>query len=287
MKKIIFLLIMLSLCFGLASCGNDDASTPSTQTIDFHSLRFEISEEWENWDTDDPNKLLMFTKTTNDHTFNLFIGKLGDIESTDPEFESKLLVFELQQNGRIPTDAEVESVPVIGTEGQLLKYYDDSTDKAYTEELILYTGKEAFSFKLLSAEKDSASSEFMDIINSITLVENALPEKEETGSDDSETTAETPALGESNALSKAHDYLSIMPFSKSGLIDQLEYEGFTNNEATYAAENCGVDWKQQAALKAQDYLDTMSFSREELLDQLEFEGFTSEQAEYGVSAVGY
>lgn len=94
-------------------------------------------------------------------------------------------------------------------------------------------------------------------------------------------------MGQKNALSKAQDYLSILPFSYSGLIEQLEFEGYSEEEATFAADNCGADWNEQAALKAQDYLDTMSFSRQGLIDQLVFEGFTQEQAEYGVTAVGY
>lgn len=94
-------------------------------------------------------------------------------------------------------------------------------------------------------------------------------------------------LGQKNALSKALDYLDYTSFSYSGLIAQLEYEGFSKDEATYGADNCGADWKEQAAKKAQDYLDYSSFSRSSLINQLEYEGFTKEQAEYGVSAVGY
>ena len=96
-----------------------------------------------------------------------------------------------------------------------------------------------------------------------------------------------PTIGESNALRSAQSYLDFMPFSYSGLISQLEFEGYTTEEATYAADNCGADWNEQAALKAQSYLDFMSFSREGLIEQLVFEGFTYEQAEYGVTAVGY
>ena len=78
-----------------------------------------------------------------------------------------------------------------------------------------------------------------------------------------------------------------MPFSYSGLIEQLEYEGYSTEDATYAADNCGADWNEQAALSAEDYLDIMSFSRDGLIEQLVYEGFTQEQAEYGASAVGY
>ena len=98
---------------------------------------------------------------------------------------------------------------------------------------------------------------------------------------------DTATVGEKNALRKAHDYLNYSAFSYTGLIGQLEYEGFTTEEATYAVDNCGADWNEQAAKKAEDYLDYSSFSRSGLIDQLKYEGFTSEQAEYGVSQNGY
>ena len=111
---------------------------------------------------------------------------------------------------------------------------------------------------------------------------------------DTKAPAKTPAsstgsatMGQSNALKRAKEYLEYMPFSYSGLIDQLEFEGYSYSEAEYAADNCGADWNEQAALKAADYLDFMSFSRSELIDQLEFEGFTYEQAVYGAKQNGY
>lgn len=94
-------------------------------------------------------------------------------------------------------------------------------------------------------------------------------------------------MGQKNALSQAKSYLSFSAFSYTGLIKQLEFEGFTNEEATYGADNCGADWNEQAAKSAKSYLDFSSFSRSGLIKQLEYEGFTSEQAEYGATAVGY
>ncbi len=52
--------------------------------------------------------------------------------------------------------------------------------------------------------------------------------------------------GQRNALSSAKSYLSVMAFSYEGLIEQLEYEGYSNSEAKYAADNCGADWYEQA-----------------------------------------
>lgn len=94
-------------------------------------------------------------------------------------------------------------------------------------------------------------------------------------------------MGEKNALGKAKEYLDVIAFSYSGLIEQLEYNGFSKEEATYGADNCGADWNEQAAKKAAEYLNVMSFSKSGLIEQLEYNGFTHDQAVYGVEAVGY
>lgn len=97
----------------------------------------------------------------------------------------------------------------------------------------------------------------------------------------------SPTTGEKNALKSAKDYLRVMAFSRSSLINQLEFEGYTYDEAKYGADNCGANWNEQAERKAKEYLKVMSYSRSGLINQLEYEGFTTAQAEYGVQAVGY
>lgn len=94
-------------------------------------------------------------------------------------------------------------------------------------------------------------------------------------------------MGQRNALDTAKSYLSVMPFSRTGLIEQLEYEGYTHDEALYGVDHCGANWKDQAVKMAADYLETMSFSKSGLIEQLEYEGFTHEQAVYGVEQNGY
>ena len=88
--------------------------------------------------------------------------------------------------------------------------------------------------------------------------------------------------GEANALERALSYLEYTAFSKKGLRDQLEYDGFEKSEIDYAIKNCKADWKEQAVKKAESYLEYQSFSKSELYDQLIYEGFTEEQAQYGV-----
>lgn len=94
-------------------------------------------------------------------------------------------------------------------------------------------------------------------------------------------------LGMKNALGSANSYLSIMGMSYKSLITQLEFDGYTNEEAVYAANNCGADWNEEAAESAKSYLSILSLSKDGLIQQLEFDGFTSEQAIYAATANGY
>lgn len=100
-------------------------------------------------------------------------------------------------------------------------------------------------------------------------------------------TIEEETIGESNALKMAKRYLSSSSFSYNGLVKQLEYEGYSHEEAVYGAENCGADWNEQAVKKAKAYLDSSAFSKTGLIGQLEYEGFTHEQAVYGAEQNGY
>lgn len=93
--------------------------------------------------------------------------------------------------------------------------------------------------------------------------------------------------GKYNAYKKALNYLNASSFSYSGLYGQLQYEGFTDDEAAFGVNWCGADWNEQAKLKAASYLKVMSFSKSGLIDQLEYEGFTYEQAVYGVEQNGF
>ncbi|WP_240740458.1 Ltp family lipoprotein [Microbacterium sp. PI-1] len=94
-------------------------------------------------------------------------------------------------------------------------------------------------------------------------------------------------LGQQNAIDKAQSYLSFAGFSRSGLIEQLEFEGFSTEDSTFGADNAGADWNAECAEKAQSYMDMSSFSRQGLYDQLAFEGFQAAEIEFGLAAVGY
>lgn len=96
-----------------------------------------------------------------------------------------------------------------------------------------------------------------------------------------------PTYGEMVALKRAKEYLEVLPFSYTGLIEQLEFEYIRHECAVYAADNCGANWKNEAAKKATSYLEIFTFSRSELITQLEYDGFTYEEAVYGAEINGY
>lgn len=111
------------------------------------------------------------------------------------------------------------------------------------------------------------------------------------------TTSEVPAStttepepeysrSQENAIRKAESYLDFMAFSRTGLIEQLEYEGFDTDEATFAVDYLDVDWNEQAWKKAESYLEFMPFSRSGLIDQLKYDGFTDAEATYAVDKAG-
>jgi len=153
---------------------------------------------------------------------------------------------------------------------------------------------------------ESAKSEYGNFDLS-AILESSATEPEPTATSEPASTPEPPASpeptpestpvpestpssaatkGQKNALRKAKDYLNYSAFSYNGLIGQLEYEGFTTEEATYAVDNCGADWREQALKKAKDYLSYSAFSYDGLIGQLEYEGFTSEEAAYAVDNCG-
>jgi hypothetical protein len=96
------------------------------------------------------------------------------------------------------------------------------------------------------------------------------------------TSAQAATAGQRNALDSARSYLRFGAFSKSGLIDQLKFEHYSNSEARWAVAHVRVSWNAEAVQSAKSYLRFQSFSRQGLIEQLEFEGFTHSQAAYGV-----
>jgi colicin import membrane protein len=94
------------------------------------------------------------------------------------------------------------------------------------------------------------------------------------------------ALSQANAVRAAKQYIHTMPFSRTGLINQLKFDGYSRKDATFAVDHVRANWNTEAVLAAKQYLKTMPFSRSSLIGQLVFDGFTKAQATYGVKKSG-
>ena len=70
---------------------------------------------------------------------------------------------------------------------------------------------------------------------------------------DSEYPGETK--GQESARRSAESYLDMSGFSRSGVIKQLKFEGYSEADATYAVDALSPDWSAEAAKSAENYLD--------------------------------
>ena len=123
-----------------------------------------------------------------------------------------------------------------------------------------------------------------DDFNKVLTTLQVIPD--ETEVTETPTPTNTVSIGETNALKTAKNYLKVMNFSYKGLSDQLEYEGYSSEEITYAVDNCGADWYAQAVGSAKSYLKVSAFSYSGLIEQLEYEGYSTEEATYGTDNCG-
>lgn len=91
-------------------------------------------------------------------------------------------------------------------------------------------------------------------------------------------------FGQENALRFAEECLAESAFSKQGLADELEEEGFSRIDIRFAINHIHADWYEQAALAARMYLSYSVITRQGLIDQLSSshgDAFTIEQAKHG------
>ena len=132
----------------------------------------------------------------------------------------------------------------------------------------------------------SSTKEDNETVTSTTNDDNSKTTTQTNNAIENNTNTSTETLSQRNAKKMAKEYLNTMAFSHDGLVEQLEYEQFSHEDAVYGADNCGANWNEQAKKMAEEYLDAMAFSRNGLIEQLEYDKFTHEQAVFGVDAVG-
>lgn len=325
-KTIGIAMLALSMCTGCASykervkADNQVEEVTDRESDDLKAKSFEIGDftiylpeyfqnvvstkEELSFRTDEGYPILTITLTDmemNSEAADAFMDALKDRDDFMEDTDTSYGIKTLNSAGRTVYYSEVT--------GNLTLNDDDSNNDTSTPSkcfiyLLSNNNKTSFISMILiqpnKGLKYDYENEFDNIVDNVVV--NDKKEEEEqsntnstTSSSSSTTTPSTssnastpsPTTGEKNALRSAREYLSFSAFSYTGLIKQLEYEGYSTEEATYAADNCNANWNEQAAKSAKEYLDMSSFSRQELINQLIYEGYTQEQAEYGVTQNGY
>lgn len=135
-------------------------------------------------------------------------------------------------------------------------------------------------------------------ITSSEVTKDTTTEDQKNITEDKDTTVEEVAVEnrlttqQKNAVRSAENYISIMGFSRKGLINQLSSDygdGYSVKDATIAVDSMNIDYNEQAAKSAKNYLNTMGFSCKGLIDQLSSDAgdqYTQEQASYGAKQAG-
>ena len=88
-----------------------------------------------------------------------------------------------------------------------------------------------------------------------------------------------------NAVRTAQSYLESSGFSRKGLIEQLDYDGYTIGDATTAIDSLDMNWLKQAKKTAKSYLQDSGFSRKGLIEQLDYDGYTISDATTAVDSL--
>ena len=325
-KTIGIAMLALSMCTGCTSykervkANNQAEEITDRESDDLKAKSFEIGDftiylpeyfqnvvstkEELSFRTDEGYPILTITLTDmelNSEAADAFMDALKDRDDFMEDTDTSYGIRTLKRAGRTVYYSE--------TTGNLTLNDDDSDNDTSTPSkcfiyLLSNNNKTSFISMILIQPNEGLKydyeNEFDNIVDNVVV--NDKKEEEEqsntnstTSSSSSTTTPSTssnastpsPTTGEKNALRSAREYLNFSAFSYTGLINQLEYEGYSTEEATYAADNCNANWNEQAAKSAKEYLDMSSFSRQELINQLIYEGYTQEQAEYGVTQNGY
>ena len=154
------------------------------------------------------------------------------------------------------------------------------------EETTVEVAKEVMKEEVKEEPKEEVKKEEPKKVEPKAEVKKEEPKKEVKKEEPKKVEKPSLTLAQENAVKKAESYLDFTSFSKKGLIEQLEFDGFSTEDSTLAVGNMTVDWSEQAVLKGKSYLDFTSFSRSGLIDQLVFDGFSAEEATHAVDVIG-
>ena len=177
-----------------------------------------------------------------------------------------------------PDDINNYVLPQIGERARFLVIYHGYSNKENAPVFIF--GANSLLFEISGLDDPTTDKSYLETLPSLPDTQPTTPPATDSPDDEHLTT------GQINALRSANSYLKYSAFSYLGLIGQLEYDGYTNSESKYAADNCGANWNDQALKSAKSYLNYSAFSYSGLIEQLEYEEFTQSQSKYAADNCG-
>lgn len=304
MKKALLFTLLVILALSLAACGapaedapaeTQEASAYTTFVSDgFGDVTYRMFSTWDK-EPDSDVSVLYHPAYDYPTIANFWMESADGIVSFNSEADRQHYIERYKEGAENYQEVSTETMTIADQPGLHHKYTCDADGSTLEGELYAFVyGTQIYCFANMiysdasPVDKAEFSRDFLGLIISVETTPASEPSGTVQTADTTEPTGtESITMGMKNALSSAQTYLKTMPFSYDGLIEQLEYEQYTHEEAVYAADNCGADWNEQAALAAANYLNVMSFSRQGLIDQLVYDGYTTEQAVYGVEQNGY
>ena len=305
MKRIFSICILMCVLFSaLCGCGSSpstqsNASTPiPTSDPDVYPV---IADAYYIGQTIAPPPDTIYTTSAAENGLDgelyTITGTVTDIQSDDSEYQYTWILIETESGPVVVGNPSNYLLQEIGDSGDTEKCKSYFASPSIGDFVCIYSEYMGYSDAFDCAAFIYGGADYMtdaviDCMGESQITDTPDIDKEqdpEIASNDDpviSSTTDSATASQRDALDSANSYLSIMAFSHSGLIEQLEYEGFSTEDATYAADNCGADWNEQALLSGQNYLEYTAFSYSGLIDQLEYEGFTTEQATYGADNCG-
>lgn len=294
------MVISLVLCVGCGKSETNKADTPKEevglQKIEFKDVTFKCSDEYKPKDsTSGGNTAYYYIWDAKGNVQNMIYANYSSDWNYDITDED---VAEEFYNGLINADG------VTSTNDKTVIYINDKlpalrytynvkvSGKEYYVEGVAFNGGNNDLYNINVGVLNENDGQIDTIIESLDCsfeLEDDVESSE--AEDDSDETDPYDSLSteEQNAYDKAVSYLEYSSFSKQGLIEQLEFEGYPKKAAKRAIkaleENDMVSWSKQAEEKAKSYLEYSSFSKQGLVEQLEFEKFTHKQAVKAVEKV--
>ncbi|MCL2147193.1 MAG: Ltp family lipoprotein [Synergistaceae bacterium] len=249
----------------------DNGTTAPEISIPLDEEPDESNENIDDIDEGDPELVQSYKQAFEDAIESLR-SQIDDVNA-----ELKVSFVEMVKEGNAPQDKIIELMNEIIAAENFATNAINGLEEKYNTAVNAY---------------DNGEMSYKEFYGTILLLADDMSNLFSEGNLTEETPQLTPSvdvetLSQKNAVQKAKDYIEYSAFSYDGLVAQLEYSKFSEEDAIYGADNCGADWFEQAAKKAKSYMEYSSFSREGLIDQLIYSKFTREQAEYGADSVGF